>query len=70
MTDQPSLFQDALQLALAEERGRLIVAMYEMETADLERLVEAAQLIDSEGVDCLEERDHAADVAEEEAASA
>lgn len=54
-----SLFA-ALRLALADERGPLIVALYEMPTDDLERLVEAAQLIDSEGVEALELRDHAA----------
>lgn len=44
----------ALDLALAEDRGALIVAMYEMNTTDLANLVEAAQLIDAEGVEILD----------------
>ncbi len=45
---------NVLRLALAEERGLLIVALYEMTSTDLEKLVEAAQLIDSEGVQVLD----------------
>lgn len=47
----------ALDLALAEERGLLVVSMYEMAESDLEALVEAAQLIDSEGCEILDSQD-------------
>lgn len=50
---------ECLRLALAEERGLLIVALYELTSDELERLVEAAQLIDSEGVEILDALDRA-----------
>jgi hypothetical protein len=51
--ERASLFE-CLRLALAEDRGALIALMYDMPSTDLERLVEAAQMIDSEGLDVLE----------------
>lgn len=53
MTDRESLFS-ALRYALDEDRGRLVVALYDLDEADLERLIDAAQLIDSEGQGVLE----------------
>lgn len=44
----------ALDLALDEECGLMIVALYELTADQLEALVEAAQLIDSEGCEILE----------------
>ena len=54
MSDTRLPLHKALDLALDEERGLLIVALYELPSAELENLVEAAQLINSEGVEILD----------------
>lgn len=48
---------EALTFALQEDRGKLIVALYEMPLAQLEALVDAAQLIDSEGQEAMQARE-------------
>lgn len=39
------------EAALAEETGQVIVAISELSEGDLERVIEAAQLVDKEGQD-------------------
>lgn len=51
---QRGVQQRALLLALEEERGHLMVALYDLATKNLEDLMEAAQLIDKECQDILE----------------
>jgi hypothetical protein len=46
----------ALDAALAEDRGKVIVAVYEMPLAELDALVEAVQLLDAEGVEAADDR--------------
>lgn len=43
----------ALICALEEERGHMIVALYDLDTGELEALMEAAQLIDTEAQEIL-----------------
>ena len=47
---------DALECALREERGDLIVSLFRMSDTDLELLLEAAQLIDKQAQEEQEDR--------------
>jgi hypothetical protein len=46
----------ALDAALAEDVGKVIVAVHEMPLAELDALIEAAQLLDAEGCEASEVR--------------
>lgn len=50
----PEGMVECLHAALLEERGLLITALYALKPTHLEALVEAAQMIDSEGVEILD----------------
>lgn len=52
--DREPLLTAAFYAALNEERGLLIALLYGLPEADVERLVDAAQLIDAEGQEVLD----------------
>jgi hypothetical protein len=49
-------FQRVFEAGLQEELGALIVALDDLSTKDLEKVMEAAQMIDSEAQDTWERR--------------